>query len=88
MSDLCATCEKIKAKINCNKELNKDFKKLQAELDSHVKASQVPQDLLSKAESEGRVAPDLRTIAIDLQQTLPCPKLRVSVAYYKRKVWL
>lgn len=27
-------------------------------------------------------------IAIDLQQTLPCPTLAVGQAYYKRKLWV
>ena len=90
-SDLCSTCELFKAKINVAKEQNKPFRKLQESLETHTAAASVPQELLSEAEKKGRVAPadsDLRTIAMDLQQTLPCPRLRVSVAYYKRKIWL
>ena len=90
-TDLCSECEKYKAKINANKELDKDTSKLEADLATHEEASRVPQEMLSKAECESReIGPDsdTRTIAIDLQQTLPCPRLRVSVAYYKRKVWL
>ena len=29
----------------------------------------------------------IRAICVDLQQTLPMPKLSASVAYYKRKMW-
>ena len=31
---------------------------------------------------------DQMIIAIDLQQTLPCPKLAINRAYYSRKLWL
>ena len=27
-------------------------------------------------------------ICMDLQQTMPCPRLAVGLAYYKRKMWL
>lgn len=31
---------------------------------------------------------DMKMIATDLQQTLPCLSLRAEIAYYKRKLWM
>lgn len=31
---------------------------------------------------------DVRVICVDLQQTLPIPKLSISVAYYRYKLWM
>ena len=30
----------------------------------------------------------VRNVAMDLQQTLPCPRLSVGIAYYLRKLWV
>lgn len=90
-TDLCNRCEQLKASIEEKKAKKKDFQDLTTQLQEHQSAAGVPQDLLSRAEANSKVALpdcDLRTVAIDLQQTLPCPRLRTSSAYYKRKVWV
>ncbi|KAG0717042.1 hypothetical protein GWK47_055240 [Chionoecetes opilio] len=90
-TDLCNRCELLKSTI-AHKEtqevnVDADIKTLE----DHQKLAEEVQQLLSSAEKESRVAPpdsQLRTICIDLQQTLPCPRLHTGVAYYKRKMWI
>lgn len=90
-TDLCNKCELLEARIKARRAKGKGTQDLEDELESHKLAAKVPQDLLSEAEVDSKKAgpdSDLRTIAIDLQQTLPCPSIRTGHAYYKRKLWL
>ena len=58
---------------------------------THKEQAEEQQAKLSVAEKLGKEegpGSNTRTISIDLQQTLPCPRIRVQRAYYKRKVWV
>ena len=89
-TDLCNTCERLSVEIQVAKSKDdvKATEDLEAALMRHKDLARTAQKLLKdeglgKDNFEGR-----RVISIDLQQTLPVPKLPVNVAYYKRKVWL
>ena len=90
-TDVCNKCEAFEKNIEAKKASYLPTKKLQEDFESHKAAASVPQELLAEAEAKSKVEPadsPLRTVAMDLQQTLPCPNLRVGVAYYKCKVWV
>lgn len=90
-TDLCNTCELLTAKIKSRESQGKDVAADKEALSEHRRVAAVAQRLLSSAEVDSRQAPpdsQLRTIAIDLQQTLRVPRLHTGVAYYKRKMWL
>ena len=90
-TDVCTTCETLRMQIRNQKELGCDATQLQLQLEEHEKKAKVPRDLLKAAELQGKKTGqdcNIKTVAMDLQQTLPCPRLRAGAAYYKRKVWL
>lgn len=90
-TDLCNKCELFSARINARRVNGRDTRQLEEEEAQHKAAARVPQDLLSQAEVDAKTAPvdaAMRTIAMDLQQTLPCPQIRTGAAFYKRKLWL
>lgn len=57
-------------------------------LREHQVAAQGQTDALSDAEKACRPDDETRTICMDLQQILPCPKLNNQKAYYKKKISL
>ncbi|CAL4193192.1 unnamed protein product [Meganyctiphanes norvegica] len=75
--------------INIQNENGNDSSELQRELASHKSAAEQQQALLSKAEEDCKEegsGSSTRTICIDLQQILPCPRLKNQKAYYKKKL--
>lgn len=60
---------------------------LEQSLQQNKTAAQVPRDVLHPQEQSAPTdTPGVwRTIAINLQQTLPCPRLGAGAAYYRRK---
>lgn len=89
-TDMCNTCELYQTRISNLQKEGCDTKEVEEAQRDHKIAAQVPRDLLRQSEqtAPGEADGDLRTIAIDLQQTLPCPRLRANKAYYKRKLWV
>ena len=64
---------------------------LEAEKTKHLQEATFQQSKLSGFEESGPTEPEgneWRTIATDLQQTLPCPKLNNQSAYYRTKLWV
>ena len=88
-ADLCNTCERLSIDIQAAKAKEDVMvcEDLEATLLQHKNLARTAQKLL-KDEGLGVYSEERRVISIDLQQTLPVPKLPVNVAYYKRKVWL
>ena len=85
-SDVCNYCTKLKQDIkDCHddpEKLDDLNEQLRVHEDEYTKARDV---LRSQRHSDDD---DLMVIAVDLQQTLPCPKLVVNRAYYTRKMWV
>ena len=84
-SDTCSTCDKLTTSIQlATTEADKQL--LQDQLKHHKdKASQGQQLMKNKKED---MDDEVAVICIDLQQTIPIPKLSTSVAYYHRKLWM
>ena len=87
-TDVCNTCERLTIDISAKTSKGEDAKDMEHALESHKELARTAQDML-KEQGLGKDNEDgVRVIAIDLQQTLPVPKLPVNVAYYKTKLWL
>ena len=84
--DVCNTCLKLDIKIKDLVTKGQDVAADQSILKEHKDKAKVPRDLL-RQHIAGKF-PGVRAIAIDLQQTLPYPKLSANKAYYLRKLWL
>lgn len=84
-SDTCSTCDRLTTSINSatnetEKQLLENQRKQHKE-----KASQGQQLMKDKKED---MHDNVAAICIDLQQTIPIPKLSTNVAYYHRKLWM
>ena len=90
-TDRCNTCERLENEIQVSKSKDdvQATEDLEAAYQSHKELARIAQNLLKEDEALGENSgAGRRVISIDLQQTLPVPKLPVNVAYYKRKMWL
>ena len=88
-TDVCNTCTAMKNDIKRLEGVagNEDeLDDLKSEYEAHLSAAREAQDFLRRQKDDTN--DDQMVIAVDLQQTLPCPKLSVNRAYYTRKVWL
>lgn len=84
-SDTCSTCDKLITSIS-SATSETDKQRLQVQLKHHKdKASQGQQLMKQKKED---IDDNVTVICIDLQQTIPIPKLSTNVAYYHRKLWM
>lgn len=84
--DTCATCGRLETAIHRRQEENLEVVALQEELNVHqTKFKRARAELKAMKNDQD---PFRLCIAIDLQQTLPCPRLTVGPAYYKRKLWV
>ena len=93
LKDTCATCDKANIDINAKKTQGIDAEKEEEELKVHkTKAKMVSGILSSMANNphpETLVRTDVvRVVAMDLQQTQPCPRVSTGMAYYLRKLWV
>lgn len=86
-SDTCAKCDSLTIKLaNCTDEEEKRL--LTADRDKHLEKAQTGQDNIKKLAELAKKEPEkYHTIALDLQQALPTPKLTVGPAFYKRKLF-
>ncbi|KAG7156492.1 putative NAD-dependent protein deacetylase Sir2B-like [Homarus americanus] len=86
LTDVCNTCEKLETQIFSLQKDGQDTRDVRNTLREDKAIAQVPRDLLHQAEQGDPGNGVVKTVAIDLQQTLPCPHLRASNACYKRKL--
>ena len=84
--DECDTCVRLKSAIDLRKHEGNDTSVLEAELLAHSKKQETARNYLNALKLDRN--PNHLAVCIDLQQTIPCPKLSVGSAYYKRKLWL
>lgn len=84
--DTCSTCGRLETAITRRTEEQEDTTALKEELEVHrtkyKRARKEIQNLKTDRD------PYRLCIAIDLQQTLPCPRFTVGQAFYKRKLWV
>lgn len=84
--DVCSTCGKLETQLSHKKEMGEDTSATEEELRVHqTRYRRAREEMKTMKVSKD---PFRIVIAIDLQQTLPCPRLAVGQAYYKRKLWV
>lgn len=78
--DQCGICTKYK---NCN-----DIERLemQDQYDLHLQNKNLARESKEKDKERAKQEEKFCTAVFDLQQVLPCPKIEVGEAYYKRKL--
>ncbi|KAG0724555.1 hypothetical protein GWK47_005032 [Chionoecetes opilio] len=88
-TDVCNTCAKYETMINSATD-DQAKANVEASRAEHLAIAQVPRDLLRQNEQMAGNGqnPNLKVVGMDLQQTLPCPRLSTGIAYYKCKLWL
>ena len=84
--DTCSFCDKKTVQIRVAANSGEDTVALQEELHRHKAKAREAQNLMKEAKNDGNESKKI--IAIDLQQTLPCPRITSGLAYYKRKLWV
>ena len=90
-TDVCDFCSYSKTQMEIHKTNNKTIAELENDLTIHKAEAKKQQSLLSHFEKQSLAdgpTHEWRTICIDLQQSLPCPRLNNQKAYYKTKIWL
>ena len=85
--DTCDTCTQIRKCISDGKDAGKaDIVTLyESKMEEHLEKVDNASSALKNAKNPDS---DWVFVCMDLQQTLPCPRLSVGSAYYKRKIWL
>lgn len=88
MTDTCSRCDELKVVITTSTRNKDERQKAAAEeaLKDHQDLAARGHRLMKKLAQES--ADDVRVVCVDLQQTLPIPRLPTSVAYYKMKLWM
>ena len=87
--DTCSTCDAIQASIVRLREEDEDTAALETKLQEHKERGEMVQRLLSSQVDASPVhGMDVRVVCMDLQQTLPCPRVTSGMAYYLRKLWV
>ena len=82
--DLCNMCVKLKTQIENAKGRPEEIEKKQEELRLHrQKKNEAFSYMKSMAEDTD---PNTIVLCMDLQKVLPCPKLSVGEAFYRRKL--
>ena len=90
-TDVCDFCSWSKTQIKAKLSKNQSVLTLEDDLRVHKAEAEKQKNLLSKLEKsciEDGPYHEWRTICIDLQQTLPVPRMNIQSAYYKSKVSL
>ena len=85
--DACSTCQRFYFERTSALEAGKNVDKLDNEKADHINRTKVAQACMKSAKKE-KNNNEWKFICMDLQQIMPCPKLAVGLAYYKRKLSL
>ncbi|KAG0711535.1 hypothetical protein GWK47_020436 [Chionoecetes opilio] len=84
-TDTCSKCDRYEvSKKDASTE--EEAQGIQAQWDEHLSFAKKGMKAMAYMEKDND--PDTRCICLDLQQTLPVPRLCTNVAYYKRKLWV
>ena len=91
--DTCTTCDKMTIEIKAKKSEEIDTKSLEETLQKHKALAKRVSGLLSemallKRPQSVHESDVVRVVAMDLQQTQPCPRVSSGMAYYLRKLWV
>lgn len=81
--DTCATCDVTKGEIQRCQAQENDTTTLETKLRDHNRKSFEAHDLMPTLKNDRD--PERRVICMDLQQTLPCPRLTTGMAFYKKE---
>ena len=91
-ADTCNECDKYKAEMkNFRRSNDRSEERLKAISDMksknkvHLRRSKVPHTW--RKEYRKCTDPGVACITVDLQKTLPTPKINTCLQYYKRKLW-
>lgn len=83
--DTCKTCDSLQIKMEHGSEQEKSAACISKELHlGHAESLKTKLHDFSKLANDD---PSIHVISIDLQQTLPTPKLSSSIAFYSRILW-
>lgn len=87
-TDTCSKCDQLTTALKTARDHGDDdtCQALQDELAKHKDQAERGQSLMKLVAREADE--DTRVLCLDMQQTLPCPRLATNVAYYKRKLWV
>ena len=88
--DTCTHCDRLKVQVEELASKEEDTSDATAAWEEHKSIARKGQDFLSEQKNVVPVQGELvvKTVAMDLQQTLPCPRLSTGLAYYLRKLWV
>ncbi|XP_050707743.1 uncharacterized protein LOC126992961 [Eriocheir sinensis] len=81
-SDTCTTCDTLNAAIKNDAENLEKVAEHQMNLQAHKAEADEAQNLMKIWKNNDD--DDVRAVAVDLQQTLPTPRLSAGISYYKR----
>jgi hypothetical protein len=82
-SDVCGLCERLKVQVKATQDAGEKTQ-LITELRVHKMRAKYFYTLLNKVDVEEPCI----TIAFDMQQNQPLPKVALSEAFYARQVWV
>ena len=84
-SDTCSKCDHFKVALASTTDAEAR-QKIKDDKKQHLTKAKEGQRVMKRLSKDTNS--DTRCICIDLQQTLPVPRLSTSVAYYQKKLWI
>ena len=88
LKDTCQKCDSLKLKIDASSNEDEKLQLMQIH-DSHLKSAEKARQSLKDDNEKAKDNPsEYYGFTFDLQKPLPYPKLSVSVAYYKRNMYV
>lgn len=87
-SDTCKVCDELHTTLMNDMSTQEEKTEANTKKELHLRRAEAMRAKLKELAAESKENPgDVHTISIDLQQTLPTPKLSCGPAFYLRKVW-
>lgn len=87
-SDTCNKCDSLQIVIDDPNKDEDDKNKAKQEKELHLRKADSVRDKMREYTAQSKDSPeDVHVITVDLQQTLPTPKLSCGPAFYCRKLW-